>query len=109
MNPMETMNQIIGWIDQINVNNPYCDITVIFLVILGGYFARRNLKELPINLTYSTLITGTVFSFIYLWLAHLAGREVDLVKGFVSYCIATSCYDLIVKQIEDYVQKKNRG
>lgn len=105
---METITQIIGWIDQCNMNNPYCDVTVIFLVILGGHFARRNLAELPLSLTYSTLITGTAFSCIYLLLLHLAGRPVDFVKAFVSYCIATSCYDLIVKQVEGYVQKKNK-
>ena len=105
---METIIQIIEWLNRTNIENPYCDFTVIILVILGGYFARRNLKELPLNLTYTTLLTGTAFSFIYLMLLHFTGHTVDLAKGFVSYCIATSCYDLIVKQVEGYLQKKNK-
>lgn len=105
---MKTINLITEWLDQLNVNNPYCDVTVIFLVILGGYFARRNMQELPMSLTYSTLVAGTAFSFLYLLIAHLAGRPVDPVKGFVSYCIATSCYDLIVRQLEQWLHKKHR-
>jgi hypothetical protein len=106
---METTIQFLEWLNRTNIENPYCDFTVIILVILGGYFARRNLKELPFNLTYTTLITGTMFSLIYLLLLHMAGQKIDLVKGFVSYCIATSCYDLIVKQVEDFLQKKNKN
>jgi hypothetical protein len=105
---METVTQIFGWIDQFNIENPYCDTTVIFLVILGGYFARRNLSQLPINITYSTLLAGTAFSCIYLLLMHVTGQPVNLVKAFISYCIATSCYDLFVKQIEGYLDKKGK-
>lgn len=93
--------KFFDWVIKFNNSQPYIDLIIVFLIILGGFAAKRyfkpNFKKLPT--TISTLVVGTFFVIVYLILQAINGIDVktDAIKYFISYATATTLYDFILK------------
>jgi|AntAceMinimDraft_18_1070375.scaffolds.fasta_scaffold66227_3 hypothetical protein len=99
----------MDFISEILSANIKIDFVIISLVIAGGYFQKLYwITEKPAQ-AIKTLIVSTVFSLIYLALtmdvSSVASVRNDLLGGFVSYALATSFYELIVKHVVDIIVK----
>ena len=97
------------FIQEILSANIKIDFIIISLVIAGGYFQKSYWTSEKPRQALKTLFVGTVFSFIYLGLTMDFSRfnaiRNGLLSGFVSYALATSFYELIVKHVVDIVVK----
>ena len=103
MNIQEIFNAVVAF----NENNNYIDVVVITLVILGGYAAKKywvTETGKPSD-AIKTLAVGTVFTIVYTLLTHLQGHAVNMVKCFVSYAVATSMYEIIIKEVTKVITK----
>ena len=125
---MDLINNFINWIINFNNSQPYVDLIVIFLVILGGFAAKRYIEPYfpKFPSVFSTLIIGTLFVIGYLILQKITGVDIksDSVKYFLSYASATTLYEIflkwfmiIIKFVPDflegikdkYISKKNKN
>ena len=97
------------FIQEILSANIKIDFIIISLVIAGGYFQKSYWTSEKPTQALKTLFVGTVFSFIYLGLtmdfSSFDAIRNGLLSGFVSYTLATSFYELIVKHVVDIVVK----
>jgi hypothetical protein len=97
------------FIEEILSANIKIDFIIISLVIAGGYFQKSYWTSEKPTQALKTLFVGTVFSCIYLGLTMDFSRfdaiRNGLLSGFVSYALATSFYELIVKHVVDIVVK----
>lgn len=79
----------------------HLDAVIIILVIAGGFFQKRYLFNIKLADAWKTFLVGFIFTSIYLLLlvaSHQFKTE-KLVDYFISFCVATSCYDLVLKPI----------
>mgnify|MGYP007071665931 CR=1 FL=1 len=89
----------------------HIDWFVVVLVLCGGAFAKRYLsmlthihlfgKDWKISMVQKTLIVGSILSSIYIALLaynHQLHRS-DFVKYFLSYTVATSFYEMMLKSV----------
>lgn len=104
---MTWLTTLVDWLVQFNSTNPWIDVAVVLLVIAGGFFAKKYLAELPVKLTWLTLVTGAVF--VGLYAIFLQPDRSDYAKYFLSYCVATSMYELIIKEAVTLVNKAKRA
>lgn len=95
---MQTWEAVTQHIDPISV----------LLVLAGGFFAKKWLKEIAINDTFKTLIVSTVMITGWVIIQHASGMltKEDYPKFFLSYCLATSFYELLIKRL---VQLSKKG
>lgn len=102
---MELITNIWGNISQ------HIDPMVVLLVLMGGFFAKRYMAELNINNAVKTLLVGTVFTAVYLLILHMSGglQKADYTKYFVSYCVATSLYEILIKKLMDLLKQKKEN
>lgn len=87
----------------------HIDWICVFLVLCGGFFARRYMRDwnilpllgrdIKIGNAFKTLLMGSAFITGYLVVMYLSGElhKEDYTKYFISYCVATSLYEIIVK------------
>ena len=89
----------------------HIDPVIVALVLLGGFFSKRYLFEVNIKEVYKTFIVGTLITCIYLLLLKLNGQfyKADYTKYFVSYTVATSLYEILFKQLSEYIANKFKG
>lgn len=99
---MELITNIWGNISQ------HIDPMVVLLVLMGGFFSKRYMSEININNALKTLIVGTMFTGIYLIVLSISGnlQKADYTKYFVSYCTATSLYEILIKKLMDLLKQK---
>lgn len=85
----------------------HIDLIAVALVIMGGIFATKYAKGWSINNATKTLIFGSLFMGIYLLIMQMSDQlhKEDYSKYFVSYCVATSLYEIFKKVIVDGVKK----
>ena len=85
----------------------HIDIIAVALVIMGGIFSSKYAKGWSINNATKTLIFGSLFISIYLLILQMSGQlfREDWSKYFISYCVATSLYEIFKKVIVDGVKK----
>lgn len=93
----------------------HIDWVCYFLVIFGGLFAKYYLKDLKaitvfgktitFGNTTKTLVIGTIFITLYIFIMYMAGglHKEDYTKYFISYCVATSTYEIAIKR---FLRKK---
>jgi hypothetical protein len=91
----------------------YIDFVVIALVIASGYAVKRFWPQ-PSKLftcAWKTLIISTALVVIYAIIVYSSGKQDGdfLLRAFVSYTIATSLYDLILKNFKKKVKDGNNG
>ena len=80
------------------------DPIVILLVLVGGLFAKNYLNSLKMDTVYKTLLVSTVFVIMYGAIKYVSKTfimEKDLTRFFISYCVATSLYELLLKVFLD--------
>lgn len=79
----------------------HLDGVIILLVICAGYWQKKNLSTINMIDAWKTLIVSFVFCFVYVLLLFIAGhlKKDKLVDYFISFAVATSMYDLILKPI----------
>ena len=99
----------MDFINELLTANIKIDFVIIALVIAGGYFQKKYwISEKPLP-AIKTLAVGTLFSLIYLSLTMdfntFDSVRSGLLSGFVSYALATSFYELIVKHVVDIIVK----
>lgn len=77
------------------------DAVVIMLVLAAGFFQKRYLFHIKITEAWRTMLTGFVFTTIYVGLQIIARefKYTSLIDYFVSFAVATSFYDLILKPV----------
>lgn len=89
----------------------HIDWFVVVLVLCGGGFSKRYLgalthihlfgKDFKISQTWKTLVVGSILSSIYIALlaySHQLHRG-DFIKYFLSYTVATSFYEIMLKSV----------
>ncbi|MDR1056633.1 MAG: hypothetical protein LBL90_12620 [Prevotellaceae bacterium] len=91
----------------------YIDVVVIALVIASGYATTRFWPQ-PSKLfstAWKTLIVSAAFVVLYAIIAALSGKQDSnfLLRAFVSYTIATSFYDLILKNFKKKLKNGNNS
>lgn len=79
----------------------HLDGVIILLVICAGFWQKKNLATVNIVDSWKTLIVSFVFCAVYIILLLLAGhlKKDKLVDYFLSFAVATSMYDLILKPV----------
>ncbi|TAN17245.1 MAG: hypothetical protein EPN37_07265 [Chitinophagaceae bacterium] len=95
------MNIFETFINQINT-------VVMILILLGGIFATRYLTTWKITSAWKTLIVGTLFVTIYIGIKALEDtfKVADIESYFITYCVTTSLYELILKHFMDWIQNQ---
>lgn len=95
------MNIFEQFINQINV-------VIMVLILLGGIFATRYLVDWKFNSAWKTLIVGTIFTAIYIGIKAFEKdfKTEDIESYFITYCVTTSLYELILKHFMDWIQDK---
>lgn len=87
------------------------DWVVVVLVLLGGLFAKRYLDDLNyigkfhIGDALKTLFVATLFVGIYMVIQAITGqfKPEFLSKYFISYCFATSMYEIVLKKFFKFI------
>jgi uncharacterized membrane protein len=113
------MEAILEWLD-----TKYVDFFIFILVIGAGFAQERFLKpftwfkkDARYDSTLKTFVVSLIFSAIYIWLykyemKHATTEEqvqaVPVMKFFISFALATSFYDLILRLFK-FVFKKKTG
>jgi len=95
------MEEITSFIHHINV-------VVLVLVLLGGLFAKNYMSNVNIPVAFKTLIIGTLFVVTWI-LVQIIAKSFDvkqLPDYFITYCVATSLYELLLKYALDLLMKK---
>jgi hypothetical protein len=89
----------------------YIDFIVIVLVIAGGYAVKRywSTPSKMFSTAWKTLIVSTTLVFIYTIIALLTGKaDSDFpMRAFISYTVATSLYDLLLKNFTKKLKVKS--
>lgn len=87
----------------LTLDNLSLDFVLVVLIIAGGFFQKRYLNAWKIDSALKTLLVATIFTFLYLALncdfASWEHARPCLQTGFVSYAVATSLYEIIVKKL----------
>lgn len=80
----------------------FLDIIIVVLVIAAGYAAKKFWKYGSPSMAWKTVIVAAIFVGIYTLIAWLSNQltEAYWSKCFVSYTVATSLYELILKQLK---------
>jgi len=80
-----------------DVFNANIDWVIVILVIASGYFQSTYLKDYKINDALKTLMVSFAASIAYLLLAGDITSKAALAKYFFSFFLATSLYDILLK------------
>lgn len=98
---MEAINILKSFLQHINV-------VVLVLVLLGGLFAKNYLSVLSWPVAIKTLTVSTIFVMAYTVTLIAAGSfdKKDLPDFLVTYCFATSLYELLLKYALDFITEK---
>jgi len=111
------MENILNWLD-----TKYVDF-FIFILVIGAGFAQQRLlapfvwykKDSRYDATLKTLIVSAFFSGIYIWLYKYQlnavpeteqKEAIPVLKFFISFALATSFYDLILRIFKIEFKKK---
>ena len=106
------METLINFFIQINASLQLLniDLIIVLLVIASGYFQSRYLTDWKLNASLKTLLIATIFTFIYLSLNcnfdSLELAKPCLLMAFISYAVATSFYEIIIKHTMTYINNK---
>lgn len=108
---------ILEWLD-----TKYIDFTMFWLVIAAGFFQQRFLspfcwykKDARYDATLKTFVVSLVLCSLYTWLvkyeANVAPESeqaigVPWLKVFISFSLATSFYDIIIRLFKIEFKKK---
>lgn len=87
--------------DIITLLGKHIDWVCVLLVICGGLFATKYGKTWKVDNALKTLIVGSLFIALYIVVLALSEQlhKEDYSKYFISYCVATSFYELLLKRI----------
>jgi hypothetical protein len=80
----------------------FLDVIVTVLVIVSGFAATRFWSSGKPSMAWKTVIVSAVFVAVYTLIAYFTEQitEAYYSKCFVSYTVATSLYELILKQFK---------
>lgn len=115
------MKQILDFLD-----TQYIDWTIFLLVIASGFLQARFLciftwykgkdpASLRYDATLKTFVVSAVLCFLYIWLYKYQANgastteqkeAIPVLKFFISYALATSFYDLIVRLFKLEAKKR---
>lgn len=80
--------------------NDKIDFAIVAIYLLGGMFAKKYVNIPKVTTTYKTLIVGTLLTMIYVALMYMDGYIIPFAKVLLSYALATSLYELIIKTVK---------
>lgn len=90
-------------------DNLHIDPIIVLIVIASGFFSKRYLKGFALVITdekaddaFKTLLVSLIVSAVYLALIGLP-REM-WAQYFISYFLATSLYEIIVRPISKVIK-----
>lgn len=111
------MDNILNWLD-----TKYVDFFIFILVIGAGFAQNRFLspfvwykKDSRYDATLKTFAVSLIFSGLYIWIYkyELKGASdtdqlaaVPVMKFFISFALATSFYDIILRLFKIELKKK---
>lgn len=81
--------------------NDKIDFAIVLIYLLGGIFAKKYVNIPKLNTTYKVLIVGTLLTMVYVLLMFLEGNSIPFAKILLSYALATTLYEIIIKQIKN--------
>lgn len=92
----------------------HIDPMIVMLVICSGFFQEKYLcgstwsKDSRRDAAYKTLVVSVLVSLIYILLFHLQDKSVTIMwaKYFISYFVATSLYELLIRPFRKWLAKK---
>lgn len=107
------------WFDYLK-NTWNLDVIIIVLVFLSGFFQEKYLcefvwakRDARIDASLKTLAVSFVVSSIYIYLMYKESKTADAAtamipwaKYFISYFTATSLYDLGIRPLRKWIQRK---
>lgn len=107
MNPIQFMQQ-----------NLHINIIIVVLVIMAGFFQAKYMCAITFfkgnaktDAALKTLLIGSIFSAVYVWLDYAVLKTTADWKAemFVSFTVATSFYDILIKPVMIWIglQKKD--
>lgn len=86
------------------------DLLIVLLVIASGYFQYRYMSAIMIKAVYKTLIVATALTALYILLTcdfkSWVCVKPCLLTALISYTVATSFYETIVKYTMETLQSK---
>lgn len=83
----------------LNELQKYVDIGIICIYLFSGIIAKR-LTILPkLSAVWKTILLGTLTTFIYVYMMHLDGNDIEWTKVLFSYALATSFYEVLLKML----------
>lgn len=80
----------------------HIDPIAVMIVLFGGMIAKNYLKEVVfMNTKWKTLVVGSLFLTLYILVLYISGQlhREDGTKYFISYSVATTFYDHLVKYL----------
>jgi hypothetical protein len=85
----------------------HINLIVLILVLLGGLFAKNYMTNIKIAIAFKTLIMGTLFVILWILVQVLSGSfdVKQLPDYFITYCVTTSLYELLLKYAFDKLLK----
>lgn len=92
---MEDILKFMQW------DSLHLDGVIILLVISSGFWSKKYLDTVNILPAWKTLIVSFIFTSLYVLLLIISNnfRVEKIVDYFISFAIATSLYDLILKPV----------
>lgn len=92
---MENILKFLTW------DSLHLDGVIVLLVICSGLWQKKYLETVNIIPAWKTLLVSLVGCLFYLGLLLISGelKNEKLVDYFISFAVATSMYDLIMKPI----------
>jgi hypothetical protein len=90
------------------------DITIIFIVLLSGFFQKRYMPKWTISKDDSydsalkTLLVSLIATALYIFFATKSklNEPIPYMRYFISYFAATSLYELIINPFVKMLKKK---
>jgi RsiW-degrading membrane proteinase PrsW (M82 family) len=82
------------------------DVIIVLLFVIAGYFLKKYFIEWKLKMVYKVFLVGTVLTVLYLLSLYAAGvySKVLWKKWLISYALATSLYESILKLLENRFQ-----
>ncbi len=92
---MESILKFLTW------DSLHLDGVIVLLVICSGLWQKKYLETVNILPAWKTLLVSVVACLGYLGLLVISGnlKNEKLVDYFISFAVATSMYDLIMKPV----------
>lgn len=91
------------------------DWMIMVLILISGFWVKRLWQSdvvlfnrtFKISTAWKTMIVGSVFCAVYLYLhKYKTGEPIDVSSAFKTYAITTSLYELLIKVFVKWIKEE---